>query len=198
VADALRAEGGRVWLVGERNGVMLPGYDRGNEPAEGERLDGTVVFTSTNCAACCLAAADAPALMLGTTVNATAVAQMAAEMANTRGVGIGLIMGGFSWIESRLNFEDMLACGAIIERGGFRPDNDAAKAALYSFRYVTAAGLERQFRETEHGRMLMELGRQVDIEYCARLDVLRVVPVRERTFSLADARVVEMRGREVR
>ncbi len=198
VADELRRHEQRVWLVGERNGVKLPGYDRGNEPAVGERIEGTVVFTSTNCAACCLAAAGAPGLMLGTTVNATAVAQAAAETATEAGVGVGLVMGGFSWVPSRLNLEDLLACGAIIERGGMRPDNDAAKAAVYAYRYVGAGGLAHEFRRTEHGRLLMGLGREVDIEYCARVDVVRVVPVRERVVTVDGVRAVELRGRAMR
>ncbi|MBC7287204.1 MAG: 2-phosphosulfolactate phosphatase [Armatimonadetes bacterium] len=196
VADAVRGGGEDVILVGERNAEIVPGFHRGNEPVVGERLSGVVVFTSSNCAACCTAAASAPALFIGSTVNASSVARAAAETAIRHGTAVGLIMGGFSWVPARLSLEDLLACGAIIDRGGLEPDNDAARAALFSFRYVTVAGIERQFRNAEHSELLARVGRQADIRFCARVDHLHTVPVRTAVLTIAGFTVVELRANE--
>src|ERR1039457_3482146 len=61
-------------LVGERESVKFEGCDLGNSPlrAACPGLPAPVVFSSTNCSRCCVAAAGAARLFVGSTVNAGA------------------------------------------------------------------------------------------------------------------------------
>jgi 2-phosphosulfolactate phosphatase len=186
-----------VTLVGERGGVKIPGFDRGNEPVVGENLAGTVVFTSSNCASCCLAAADLPAWLLGHTINATACAQLAAEQAARAQTDIMLVAAGFSDQPERINLEDFLTCGCLIEALGWTPGNDAAKLACWAWQKVTPAGLRSAFAESDHGRHLLQLGRAADIAYLAQIDVLELVPVGSGVVEMGGVWAVEVVGKSL-
>jgi 2-phosphosulfolactate phosphatase len=197
--DALLAEGelspAGILTVGERGGLRVEGFDRGNEPiVADEALPPVCIFTSSNCARCCLAAREAPALFLGTTINASAVARAASAAAADLGADIMLLPAGFAGDETCLNLEDTLASGSIIDCGGLTPANDYARAALYTYRYVTRAGLAREMPEGVHGRHLVGLGRAADIAFLAQVDVLDTVPVRAAVGEKAGVTYVELRS----
>jgi 2-phosphosulfolactate phosphatase len=184
-----------ILAVGERGGLKVPGFDRGNEPiVAAESLPPVCIFTSSNCARCCLAAREAPALLLGTTINASAVIGAATALAADLSADIMLIPAGFAEDETRLNLEDTLACGCMIDVGNLSPANDAARAALYAYRYVTRAGLAREMPEGVHGRHLVSLGRAADIAYLAQVDVLSAVPVRAAVGEKCGVTYVELRS----
>jgi 2-phosphosulfolactate phosphatase len=135
-------------LVGERDCLRVEGCDRGNEPLRCAcpGLPGPVVFTSSNCSRCCVAAAggeesrvasresragegatspwrDAGAtgaapsrLFLGTAVNATAVTRAAGEAARELGVEVLLVPAGSVEDETRFNMEDHLASGVLLSK----------------------------------------------------------------------------------
>jgi len=193
-AGDLRPE--HILLVGERGGLMVPGCDRGNEPVVGnEVIPPLAIFTSSNCARCCLAARSAPAMLLGHTINATAAATVASALAADLGTAIMLVPAGFADDETRLNLEDTLACGCLMDRGGLSPANDAALAALYAYRHVGPEGLARQFALGAHGRHLLDLGRGDDLRYLAQVDVLDLVPVRVGVAELGGVTYVELAAR---
>lgn len=195
--DALRAAGGSasVMCVGERGGLMIPGCDRGNEPLTGdETVPPTVVFTSSNCARVCLGVCDAPAALLGHTINASATARAASAIAASLATDILLIPAGFADDEARLNLEDTLTCGCIIARGGLEPANDAALAAFYAYQHVGPKALAEHFLQGSHGRHLAGLGRETDIRFLAQVDITDVVGIRERVGELAGVRYVEFVG----
>ncbi len=193
VRDALVAEGEAVLLVGEKGGVKVQGFDRGNEPVVAPtELAWTCVFTSSNFAYCCLAAREAPALLVGTTINAAACARAALRLAVSLGADIALVMAGFSQDQTRLNLEDLLACGCLLDRLDLRAANDAAKAALYVFGYLGVPGLAREFRATDHGAHLVSLAREDDISFLSRPDQLETVGARRAVLDLAGVPSVEL------
>jgi 2-phosphosulfolactate phosphatase len=196
--DALVRSGEHVHLVGERGGVKLPGFDLGNEPISASaNLAPTCVFTSSNFAYCCLAAQDAPVLLVGTTVNAAACARTAKTLAKENKCEIALVMAGFAQDPARLNLEDLLACGCLIERLGGMPANDAAKTALYAYRHVGEAALPRELLATNHGAHLVALGRASDISFLAQTDILETVPIRHAVLRLLHVPYVELKKHRV-
>ncbi|MGD9519396.1 MAG: 2-phosphosulfolactate phosphatase, partial [Armatimonadota bacterium] len=105
---------------------------------------------------------------------------------------VALLMAGFAQDQTRLNLEDLLSCGCLVDRLGIEPANDAAKGALYAFRYVGVTGLTRQFLATDHGRHLVKLGRQQDILFLAEPDRLGMVAARRAVVDLPGGRAVEL------
>jgi len=193
VRRELASEGQPTLLVGERNGLKIAGFDRGNEPVVGnDDLPQTCIFTSSNFAYCCMAAREAPELLVGTVINATACAVLARELAEQQDRDVALLMAGFAQDQTRLNLEDLLSCGCLVDRLGIEPANDAAKGALYAFRYVGVTGLTRQFLATDHGRHLVKLGRQQDILFLAEPDRLGMVAERRAVVDLPGGRAVEL------
>ena len=170
-------------VVGERDCLRVEGCDLGNSPLQGPcgLLPAPVVFTSSNCARCCVAAADAPGLYVGSTVNATALAQVAATAARELGADVLLVPAGAGEDETRFNLEDHLACGALLEALSracpqARVGNDAARAAQALYQRVGARGLPVVFARSDHGRRLVELGFAEDVRWAAQVDVYRAVP----------------------
>jgi 2-phosphosulfolactate phosphatase len=176
-------------LVGERDGLRVEGFDFGNSPFT-EPLPGAsaasprrVIFTSSNCSGCCLAAAQAPAIYLGTTVTAGAVASLLAAS----GDDVAFVTAGAAGDETRFVLEDHLAAGAIIDRlrAGAAPGNDAAVAALTLYTAAGPAGLEGAFCSTDNGSRLISLGFERDVRIAASLDRFHQVPMRVELRALA-------------
>ena len=84
-------------LVGERGGLKVDGFDLGNSPTEIQRADvrgKAVAFTSTTGAQRMVACLGASAILVGTTINATAVARQATALARAAHVPIVIIPAG--------------------------------------------------------------------------------------------------------
>ncbi len=199
-AFALReALGGDAILVGERDGIRIDGFDLGNEPLRRpQSLSETCIFTSSNCSACCLAAAGARELLVGSPINARATAAAIELLARDR--PCIFVPAGFSSDPTRFSLEDYLACGAIIHELARISDvelaNDGAKAAVYLYRYVGPERLEREFLASEHGVHLVSIGRRQDVEHLAKLNLLDLVPRRTSNgvVEIGGVRAVELAG----
>jgi 2-phosphosulfolactate phosphatase len=180
-------------LVGERDCLRVAGCDRGNEPLRCvcSGLPGPVVFTSSNCSRCAVAAASAPRLFLGTAVNATALARAVGQAARELETDVLLVPAGSGEDETRFNMEDHLACGALLAKleqhcPPARVANDAARAAQALFARVGEKHLPAAFLRTDHGRRLLEVGCESDVRWAARVDIYQAVPVLTEIRQLAD------------
>ena len=190
-ARALAARlGAAAILGGERGGVRIDGFDLGNSPAEytADRVAGrTVVITTTNGTAALAACNDAHVLLVGGFVNRSAIAAAARRLAADPGsAGIHLVCAGTDGVVSA---EDVLAAGAILDAAARDPAaagdvlGAAALAARDAFRRLAAArpadvpaALVEAFANSPGGANLVEVGLAADLEGCARLDALAVVP----------------------
>jgi 2-phosphosulfolactate phosphatase len=167
---------------GERNGLPPKGFDLGNSPDAyvPERVAGrTLVFTTSNGTAAMFRAADAQALRLACFRNlgavAAAVAREVREGAGTRSIGI-LCAGR----RGRVSMDDAWCAGHLVGRlvaavPGLRLADGARAARLLAL----GLGLPRAdgLADTDAGRALGGVGLIEDLEACARLDDLEVVPV---------------------
>lgn len=174
--------GGRVLLGGERKAVRIPGFDLGNSPREyqAEAVAGkTIILTTTNGTRTVHAASAAARVLMGAILNAAAVARAVVREGRDLIIVCAGTRGGFS-------LEDVLAAGVILEAlpGGAAAEgydleadyDDLSLAALAIARYYRGR-LDEALKWTHHGLDLEGLGFAADLDYCARLDAIPVVPV---------------------
>jgi 2-phosphosulfolactate phosphatase len=172
-ARAVRDELGEGLLGGERNAERIEGFDVGASPRE--FLDGgdvPLIFSTTNGTRAILTAASScDRVYLGSLLNLDAVASAARES----GEDVAIVCAGF---QGAFALDDAYCAGRIVELvGGER--TDAAKAAeLIAHAYPDAhSGLI--------ARTYGPPGLEEDIRFCARENVLDVVPVFARMVGAA-------------
>lgn len=171
-------------LGGERGGARVLGFDLGNSPWEylPERVAGkTIVFTTTNGTSAINAARGAGETLIGAFVNLGAVTRRLAQ----RGSDVTLAAAGRA---GRPVLDDVVCAGMMAQEvvtllGDSCTLTDAARIAVQasvSYRGRLRALLE----ESASGRALLNIGYDRDLDFCAQLSVLDVVP------RVVDGRVV--------
>jgi 2-phosphosulfolactate phosphatase len=164
-ARALREEIEDSVLAGERWAGPIPGFDLGNSPRDFvEPRAETLILTTTNgTRAIVTAAADCDEVLVGSLLNAEAVAAAARE----RGEDVEIVCAG---VDGRFTLDDAYCAGRIVELLGGEL-TDAAEAALR---------IARSFPSAEEGlrasRNPHEFVVENDLVWCARENVAHVVP----------------------
>jgi 2-phosphosulfolactate phosphatase len=179
-----------VLLCGERKSLPIEGFDLGNSPGDftPERVGGkTLVMSTTNGTGAMMAAAAASRVIVGSFLNQQAVVD---ELVRSGAEPVFLCSGR----ETKFGLEDAVCAGrmaaavmAAASEGEWEL-NDGARAALaLAERYPD---LEALFAEVGAGRQIVEAGLGDDLAFCARVDLLDVIPVfHDRQISLAAAGV---------
>jgi 2-phosphosulfolactate phosphatase len=165
-ARAVREQLGEGLLGGERFGQRVEGFDVGASPRE--FLDGgdvPLIFSTTNGTRAILtAASNCERVFLGSLLNLDAVAAAARET----GEDIAIVCAGFKG-KYTFALDDAYCAGRIVQLlGGER--NDAGKASEL---------IARSFTDPYEGltaRTYGPPGLDDDIRFCARENVLDVVP----------------------
>lgn len=170
-------------LAGEHNVVRPPGFDFGNSPSEiaGEEFSGqTAVLSTRNGTAVLRSLRNAPTVVIGCLLNATACGRYAFTQARRSGMSIGIVCAGR---DGSFALDDAVAAGLLVEsivtagalESGECVLSDAARAArsLWSGSPDLLAAL----RESTGGRMLAAHGLDEDAVVCARADTSSVVPL---------------------
>jgi 2-phosphosulfolactate phosphatase len=169
-ARALRAELGEGVLGGERNNVLIPGFDLGNSPREYLEPQGdTLILTTTNgTGAIVAAAARSDRVLIASLLNVTAIVEAAWE----EGKDAVVVCAG---VKGALALDDAFVAGKIVLELGWER-TDAAEAAARLTETWTDA--EEAFRVSKSGHNLLENAPQLadDIAFCAQESVLDVVP----------------------
>jgi 2-phosphosulfolactate phosphatase len=165
-------------LCGERGGRPPTGFDFGNSPAEFQELDFSgkrAVLYTTNGTRAIARAARADALFVGALLNLRAVAQLASDEAHNRGATLTLVCAG----EDRgtaFSLEDAYCAGAFVNAvAQWSELTDGAAAGLRIFHSFRGSA-DQALRQSAHGRALINLGSETDVELCARTDVFDAVP----------------------
>ncbi|MEW6663305.1 MAG: 2-phosphosulfolactate phosphatase [Bacillota bacterium] len=160
-------------LGGEREALIIPGFDLGNSPQEyrPEIVRGkTLVMTTTNGTKALILSKGAASSLIGGFLNASAVTGKLASAPE--------VLLACAGTKGRFSLEDFAAAGAIAHRLSIR----GAKLADLT---MAACGLYLAYREkleallsaSEHGQRIIRLGWQADISYCGQEDLCPVVPV---------------------
>ena len=159
--------------IGERGSARVAGFDFGNSPTEILAANippgSTVALSTTNGTRVVEAAAGAPAVFAGASVNATALADALAS-----GFSGGCVtVVGCGW-EGRHASEDEHAAGAILDRlrsRGAKLDERAGRAVG---RYLSRS--EDALKDNSAARRLQRLGYERDLDFCLAEDTVPVVP----------------------
>jgi 2-phosphosulfolactate phosphatase len=167
-------------LGGERDSVLIPGFDLSNSPLEyaPEKVTGkTVALTTTNGTRAIRGAAEgAGQVLIGSLLNAGAAARAVADV----GRDIVLVCAG---ARGKFSLEDTVAAGMVaIELkeltggDGITFESDLAVAA----RRLAAIYREEPVKalyDSLHGQKLAAMGLHGDLAWCARLNHFDIVPV---------------------
>jgi 2-phosphosulfolactate phosphatase len=165
-AQALRAELGDEAVVGgERNAVVVEGFDVGASPREfaQEPRARTLILTTTNGTRAILtAAARCEVVLLGSLLNLSALARTARKT----GGDVAILCSGF---KGAFALDDAYCAGRIVEAlGGERSDAAIGAAVIARAWPDPLAGL--------NARTYGPPGLEADIEFCAQVDLLESVP----------------------
>ena len=169
--------------AGERGGQKVDGFDLGNSPRDHspERTQGKRLFMSTtNGTRCLQCIQNAPIVLTAalTTRQATVNYLLTHQPENVWLVGSG-------W-EGEYSLEDTVCAGAIIqgilEKSQLTYSdiigNDSALAAV-SLYLQWQGKLKELLHQASHGQRLLRKDNAVDIDYCAQLDILDIVPIQQ-------------------
>lgn len=172
-----RSTEGKYLLCGEREGHKISGYHLGNSPLEYTSevvKENSLIFTTTNGSKCIVSAIAAKQILIGTFINAKAIAQYLVE---EQAKEVCLLGAGE---EGAFAMEDVLAAGAIISRikslAGEVELDDLGILAHYYYKQFEG-DLEKALEGARHYSYLKSIGFEEDIQYCLSLDIVDTIPV---------------------
>lgn len=166
-----------VLLAGERNAKIIPGFQLGNSPFEysAERVRGKViVFSSTNGAKALTSARMARELAVCSFINMSVVAAFVGEQPRDFTIICSGTNGAFS-------LEDSVCAGMLIDavaKNGI-PSPELSDGAYAARALFAAMGkdIRKVLHAGEHGRLLVALGFAEDLDFCAAVDSVPVLPL---------------------
>lgn len=171
-------------LCGERNGKRIEGFKLGNSPSEytEEAVEGRVlILTTTNGAVALTKAKHARHCYVSSFVNLSASIEALFALPNIEQEQIVFICSGRS---SEFALEDATCAGLmltrILERVPTAILGDSARGALSIYNDF-GRDIYKTLRESEHGRLLADLGYEEDIRVASEIDSMPLVPVLEQT-----------------
>lgn len=165
-AHALRAELGDEAVVGgERNGIVIDGFDVGASPrefAQPPRANTLILSTTNGTRAILTAAARCEVVLLGSLLNLSALVRKAQE----DGGDVAILCSGF---KGAFALDDAYCAGRIVDAlGGERSDAAIGAAVI--------AGAWPDALQGLNARTYGPPGLEADIEFCAQVDLLDTVP----------------------
>lgn len=164
----------RILLAGERQSIKIEGFDLGNSPFEFSPdtvKERTIVMSTTNGTIAVRAVEQAYRTVIGSFLNAGAVCRNAAQYEKD----ILIVCAG---TDGLFSLEDALCAGLLVELLNKEEKyclTDAAQGALMMYGGAKASVLQA-VSNSRNGRRLYDLGRDRDVEYCLRSDIIGIVP----------------------
>jgi 2-phosphosulfolactate phosphatase len=158
-------------LAGERDGAPIKGFDAGNSPVSIKNFKGdTLVLTTTN-GTRILEGMKAKSL-IGSFVNAKAVALKAAELADNH---IEIVMAG---VRGKFAIEDFLGAGEIISYLKNCELDEMALAACMASRNDEM--VKKAVMNSNSALGLQKLGFLDDITYSIKKNIYDIIPIYEK------------------
>jgi phosphosulfolactate synthase (CoM biosynthesis protein A)/phosphosulfolactate phosphohydrolase-like enzyme len=156
--------------IGERGGEKILGATYGNSPYEISQKDlsnKTVVLSSTNGAECiCTSKGDSNLVLIGSVINAAAVAKEAVKLSKKHNKNITLLAAGRNNLPA---IEDSIGVTEILKQ-----INSPIVRGFLEPHYTKE--IEREFMASDSGMNLARLGYIQDVLYSARQDDSSLVP----------------------
>ncbi len=166
-------------LGGERDSLIIEGFDLGNSPFDyvPEKVGGRrVIMTTTNGTRAIRDSIAAPMIWIASFINMQSIvlAILREFDRNQKLEGIVVICAG---TEDRFDLPDILCAGMFIETMGIDSSlNDLGEAARMLYR-SSEEHLVDTIRNSVHGKKLISLGFERDLIYCSTPNILPIVPV---------------------
>ncbi|WP_425807102.1 2-phosphosulfolactate phosphatase [Desulfitobacterium sp. Sab5] len=177
-ALAKRLETPGALLGGERQAVLIDGFDLGNSPFDyaPEKVGGKrVIMTTTNGTRAIRAASEAKAVWMASFLNLESIVREIFRLKQKASIeGIVVFCAG---TEDRFDLPDTLCAGMLIDALG--PDiglNDLGEAARMLYQ-ISKNNLLDIIKQSDHGKLLFKLGFEKDVFYCSTSNILPIVPV---------------------
>jgi 2-phosphosulfolactate phosphatase len=165
-ANALRRELGDEAVVGgERDGVVVSGFDVGASPREfagGPRAPTLILSTTNGTATILAAAARCETVLVGSLLNLDAVC----AAARAAGGDVAIVCAGY---KGAFALDDAFCAGRLVATLGGGGTDAANAAELIARSYATPL-------EGLNARRYGPPGLEADIEFCARENLLATVP----------------------
>ena len=185
VQEARRLKSAGMLAGGERDGMIVEGFDFGNSPfayINDDFIGKDIVLTTTNgTRAINKACESSQSVLIGSFLNLQAVADFILKESRN----VTVLCAGW---KNRFNMEDSLYAGALTDlllgSGKFESACDSANAARLVYR-TARRDLLRFLSTCSHRRRLAHLNLEKDVEYCLQLNVCPVVP------KLDDGRIIK-------
>ena len=178
-AFRLAADQPNTLIGGERGGVKVDGFDLGNSPREYTQAvvsDRQIVLTTTNGTRTLQACRAAEQVLVGSFLNLSAIVDQLAQVEGDLVLACSGREGGFCT-------EDTAFAGACVAALADTQLTDAAETAkiLYQTHRDELLGM---LKDCYHGRYLVSIGLGEDLEFCAQIDRVDIVP------HLVDGRII--------
>ena len=157
-------------LAGERDGARVEGFDAGNSPLDIQKFKGESLVLSTTNGTRILEDIKGKTL-IGSFVNAMAVAEMALKMAEDH---IEVVMAG---VNGNFVIEDFLGAGEIISHLQDQKLDEMALAALLAAQNPEKVNEAVRKSKSAHG--LVKLGFEADVDFCLKRNSTTTVPLYE-------------------
>ena len=170
-AFRLAADQPNILIGGERGGMKVDGFDLGNSPREYTEAvvsNRQIVLTTTNGTRTLQACRAAERVLVGSFLNLRATVNQLVQAE-------GELVFACSGREGGFCTEDTAFAGACVAALGETQVTDAAETAkiLYQTHHNDLFGM---LRNCYHGRSLASIGLGEDLEFCAQMDIVDVVP----------------------
>ncbi len=170
-AFRLAANQPNTLIGGERGGVKVDGFDLGNSPREYTEAvvsDRQIVLTTTNGTRTLQACRAAEHILVGSFLNLRATVDRLAQVEGELVIACSGREGGFCT-------EDTAFAGACVAALAETQLTDAAETAKLLYQ-THREDLHGMLRNCYHGRSLAGIGLGEDLEFCAQMDIVDVVP----------------------
>ena len=170
-AFRLAADQPNTLIGGERGGMKVDGFDLGNSPREYTQAvvsNRQIVLTTTNGTRTLQACRAADRVLAGSFLNLRATVDQLAQVE-------GELVFACSGREGGFCTEDTVFAGACVAALEEAQLTDAAETAkiLYQTHCDNLLGM---LKNCYHGRSLTSIGLEEDLEFCAQMDLVDVVP----------------------
>jgi len=175
-------------LGGEEKGLKIPGFDLGNSPfeylPENVVAGRTVLFSTTNGTPAmrrAYAESGYPVNILSLVNIAATTEAMLSQAKNDKATKIALVCAGKG---GKPSSEDTYCAGLIVKRlaqrlteNGLTPDLTDSASIAEGFAAKNESRALQVLRECEHGRSLIEIGFERDLEFAGKVDHYGIAPI---------------------
>lgn len=162
-----------VILGGERKGLKINGFDFSNSPLEysSDVICGkTLVMTTTNGTKAIRGSIGANNILIGSVLNAKAVAEKLLKLKNDVVIVNAGTYGQFS-------IDDFICSGYIISCLKEMADVELSDVAITAnYVYENNKDIKGFAKFAKHYKRIMELKLEEDFEYCCKKDTIKIVP----------------------